>query len=142
MPERLLLRAQNLGVLRWGVWSARTRPGSILDDCVDPNVRCLVVDLGSLGTREEQALVAEAVLARLWERRTDRTPVLIVIDEAHNVCPQEAEDPLTALATEHADANRRRRDGSSGSTSSSPHSGRRRCTRTCSPSATTSSSCA
>ena len=93
--------AQNLGVLRWGVWSAG-EPGSILDECVDPNVRCLVVDLGSLGTREEQALVAEGVLGRLWERRTDRTPVLIVIDEAHNVCPQEAEDSLTALATEHA----------------------------------------
>ena len=42
------------------------------------------------------------MLARLWERRTDRAPVLIVIDEAHNVCPQESEDPLTALATEHA----------------------------------------
>jgi len=81
-------------------WRGET--GSILDECVDPSLRCLVVDLGSLGTREEQALVAEAVLARLWERRTDRAPVLIVIDEAHNVCPQESEDPLTALATEHA----------------------------------------
>jgi uncharacterized protein len=97
----LLLRAQNLGVLRWGVWSAGQQ-GSILEDVVDPSVRCLVVDLGSLGTREEQALVAEAVLGRLWERRTDRTPVLIVIDEAHNVCPQDPEDALTALATEHA----------------------------------------
>jgi hypothetical protein len=99
--RNLLLRAQNLGVLRWGTWS-RGEQGSILDDAVDPSVRCLVVDLGSLGTREEQALVAEAVLGRLWERRTDRTPVLIVIDEAHNVCPQEPEDALTALATEHA----------------------------------------
>jgi DNA helicase HerA-like ATPase len=97
----LLLRAQNLGVLRWGVWS-RGDEGSILEDVVDPSIRCLVVDLGSLGTREEQALVAEAVLGRLWERRTDRAPVLIVIDEAHNVCPQEPEDALTALATEHA----------------------------------------
>jgi uncharacterized protein len=99
--RNLYLRAQNLGVLRWGVWS-RGEAGSVLDDVVDPTVRCLVVDLGSLGTREEQALVAEAVLGRLWERRTDRAPVLIVVDEAHNVCPQEADDPLTALATEHA----------------------------------------
>lgn len=98
--RRLLLRAQNLGVLRWSVWS-RGEAGSILDDAVDPAVRCLVVDLGSLGAREEQALVAEAVLGRLWERRTDRTPVLVVIDEAHNVCPQEPEDPLTDLAAEH-----------------------------------------
>jgi uncharacterized protein len=99
--RRLLLRAQNLGAPRWGVWS-RGEAGSVLDDVVDPSVRCLVVDLGSLGTREEQALVAESLLARLWGRRTDRSPVLIVIDEAHNVCPHEPDDPLTALATEYA----------------------------------------
>jgi len=99
--RRLVTRAKNLGVLGWNVWS-RGAEGSILEDAVDPGVRCLVVDLGSLGTRAEQALVAEAVLGRLWERRTDRSPVLVVIDEAHNVCPADAEDPLTALATEHA----------------------------------------
>jgi DNA helicase HerA-like ATPase len=65
-------------------------------------VRCLVVDLGSLSTREEQALVAEAVLRGLWDRRLARRPVLAVLDEAHNVCPAEPGDPLTALATEHA----------------------------------------
>ena len=99
--RRLVGRAKNLGVLDWHVWS-RGAEGSILRDATDPSVRCLVVDLGSLGTREEQALVAEAVLERLWERRAGRLPVLIVIDEAHNVCPADPEDPLTALATEHA----------------------------------------
>jgi hypothetical protein len=99
--KRLLQRAVNLGVLRWQVWS-RGSEGSILHDATDPDIRCLVVDLGSLGAREEQALVAQAVLARLWERRADRAPVLIVIDEAHNVCPAAPEDPLTALAVEHA----------------------------------------
>jgi uncharacterized protein len=64
--------------------------------------RALVVDLGSLPTREEQAVAAEAVLATLWRRRTDREPVLVVVDEAHNVCPQGPDDPVTALATEHA----------------------------------------
>jgi uncharacterized protein len=39
------------------------------------------------------------VLERLWRRRARREPVAIVIDEAHNVCPAEPEDPLTALAT-------------------------------------------
>jgi DNA helicase HerA-like ATPase len=46
--------------------------------------------------------VAESVLATLWERRAERQPVLIVIDEAHNVCPAEPGNALTALATEHA----------------------------------------
>ena len=43
-----------------------------------------------------------AVLGTLWERRGERQPVLIVIDEAHNVCPSDPPDALTALATEHA----------------------------------------
>ena len=61
-----------------------------------------VVDLGSLPTREEQSLVATVVLGDLWRHRTERRPVLIVIDEAHNVCPAEPLDPLAALATERA----------------------------------------
>jgi DNA helicase HerA-like ATPase len=60
------------------------------------------VDLGSLGTREEQALTAGAVLEWLWRWRSRREPVAIVIDEAHNVCPAEPADPITALATEDA----------------------------------------
>jgi hypothetical protein len=95
------VRARNLGVHRWSVW-AREQGGSVTEALGDPSVRCLVVDLGSLPTREEQALVGEAVLAALWSRRTDRSPVLIVIDEAHNVCPQEPGDALTALAADHA----------------------------------------
>jgi DNA helicase HerA-like ATPase len=42
------------------------------------------------------------VLERLWSLRTRREPVLIVIDEAHNVCPADPPDPLTALATDTA----------------------------------------
>ena len=74
-----------------------------LEDLVQPGgPRCVVADLGSLRTREEQAVAAEALLAALWRRRAAREPVLIVIDEAHNVCPAAPEDPLTAMATEHA----------------------------------------
>jgi DNA helicase HerA-like ATPase len=97
----LALRARNLGADRFALW-AREEPGSVLDALHDPAARCVVVDLGSLATREEQALAAGAVLERLWERREAREPVLIVIDEAHNVCPGRPEDPLTALATRHA----------------------------------------
>ena len=99
--QRLGLRARNLGVERFGLWAAG-EAGSTLDALHDRSARCVVVDLGSLGTRQEQALAAEAVLGRLWERRAEREPVLIVIDEAHNVCPALPEDPLTELATGHA----------------------------------------
>ncbi len=95
------VRARNLGVDRWHVWSGAD-PES-LGDLVQPGgPRCIVVDLGSLETREEQTVAAEAVLASMWRRRAAREPILIVIDEAHNVCPAHAEDQLTALATEHA----------------------------------------
>ena len=102
-PEarRLGLRLGNLGLEELGVW-ARADAGSLLDALDDPAVRCLVVDTGSLPTREEQALVAESVLRGVWERRRERRPLLLVIDEAHNVCPAASADVLTALATEHA----------------------------------------
>jgi uncharacterized protein len=99
---QLMLRARNLGVDQWGIW-----PGpegeSLASELDNPaGARCLVVDLGSLPTREEQAATGGAVLERLWRRRAAREPIAIVIDEAHNVCPAEPTDPLTALATADA----------------------------------------
>ena len=100
--DSIRLRAHNLGVNRWGIW-----PGpdgaSLAEELEDPDgPRCLVVDLGSLETREEQSIVAGHVLERLWRRRAAREPVAIVIDEAHNVCPAEPEGPVATLATEDA----------------------------------------
>ena len=97
----LAQRIRNLGIDRWGVW-ARDTGESALPALTDPSVRCLVLDLGSLDSHEEQAVVAGAVLGTLWERRAERQPVLLVIDEAHNVCPSDPPDALTALATEYA----------------------------------------
>ena len=97
----LIGRARNLGLHHWGVWAGAERP-SLLPDLGRDDVRCLVIDLGSLATREEQALVSAAVLGELWRRREERRPVLVVIDEAHNVCPAKPEDPLTTIATEYA----------------------------------------
>jgi DNA helicase HerA-like ATPase len=99
--HRLLLRLRNLGVDRFAVW-AGAEAGSVLDAVHDQDVRCVIVDLGSLPTPEEQSLVAAAVLGDLWRRRQERKPVLIVIDEAHNVCPAEPPNQLVAVATEHA----------------------------------------
>ena len=101
-PEahRLALRIRNLGVERFTVW-APGEAGSVLDAVHDHGVRCVVIDLGSLPTREEQSLIAAAVLGDLWRRRQERSPVLIVIDEAHNICPAEPPDQLIAMAAEH-----------------------------------------
>ena len=94
-------RLRNLGIHRWPIWSVGDEDA--LQDLMAPGgPRALVVDLGSLGTPGEKAIAAESALAALWRRRSEREPVLIVIDEAHNVCPREAGDAVTALATEHA----------------------------------------
>lgn len=102
-PEEHALgaRLRNLGVHRWPIWSSGDE-GSVQDLVAAGGPRALVVDLGSLPTPGEKAIAGESVLAALWRRRAEREPTLIVIDEAHNVCPREPGDAVTALATEHA----------------------------------------
>jgi uncharacterized protein len=98
--DALKLRVRNLGIDRWEIWPGRdgeSLPAELEDA---RGSRCLVVDLGSLATREEQAVTAGAVLERLWRRRATRDPIAIVIDEAHNVCPAEPDNRITALTTE------------------------------------------
>jgi uncharacterized protein len=99
--RRLGLRAANLGVLNWSIWSGG-QGRSLVDELEGPTARCLVVDLGSLDTIDEQRLVSETVLSTLWRNRTRREPCLIVIDEAHNVCPSKPADAVTTLATNYA----------------------------------------
>lgn len=98
--ERLMQRIRNLGVLQWGLWSQRREERGILGDLERDDWRCLVVDLGA-ATPAERSLTAAAVLEALWERRAERRPVLVVIDEAHNVCPQQPDHPIVAAAARH-----------------------------------------
>ena len=114
--------------------------GSIQDLAGAGGRRGLVVDLGSLETPGEKAIAAESVLAALWRRRAERDPVLIVIDEAHNVCPREPADEVAALATERA-AQIAAEGRNSASTCSSRPNGPSASTSWWSRSATTSSSC-
>ena len=99
--RRLGLRAANLGVIGWSIWS-RGQSRSLVDELENPTARCLVVDLGSLNSHNEQRLVAETVLGTLWRNRAKREPCLVVIDEAHNVCPAQPGDPVTAMAAGYA----------------------------------------
>jgi DNA helicase HerA-like ATPase len=98
--QALGARLRNLGVHRWHIWSLGD-DASVQDLAAPGGPRCLVVDLGSLSTPGEQAIAAESVLAAMWRRRAEREPVLIVVDEAHNVCPREPDNDVTALATDH-----------------------------------------
>ena len=99
----LALRARNLGVDRWQVWAGARQPGSrsTRSAARRPAVRRrrprLARDPRGAGARGRGASSRRSGAAA-----RAREPVLIVIDEAHNVCPAAPEDPLTALATEHA----------------------------------------
>jgi DNA helicase HerA-like ATPase len=90
--EALAQRIENLGVLEW------TRTWALSDYCATQVIArrpaATVLDLGSYDRHEEQLAVALAVLEDLWERRAERRPVLLVLDEAHNFCPPSPETPL------------------------------------------------
>jgi uncharacterized protein len=93
-PEttELATRIDNLELADWSLWR-REGETSVADvDLTD--ARCIVLDLGSLPRPEERSIVALAVLGRRWARRAGRNPVLLVVDEAHNVFPATTDDPL------------------------------------------------
>jgi DNA helicase HerA-like ATPase len=95
--ERLALRISNLAVSRWSVWA--TAEETSLVDLTD-DWRVLVLDVGSLDEVRERALVSLALLGVL-RRRPNKRSVLIVMDEAHNVCPPEATTPLGRVVTDY-----------------------------------------
>ncbi len=64
------------------------------------NERCVVFDIGSLTRPDERATVALALLGSRWAARGLREPVLIAIDEAHNILPSMTDDPLLQAITE------------------------------------------
>ena len=95
--ERLALRISNLAVSRWSVWA--TAEETSLVDLTD-DWRVLVLDVGSLDEVRERALVSLALLGVL-RRRPNKRSVLIVMDEAHNVCPPDATTPLGRVVTDY-----------------------------------------
>jgi uncharacterized protein len=93
----LALRIENLGVLTWEIW-ARGNPAAT--DIIDARPSATVLDLGGFRTNEEPLVVALSVLDALWSRRNERRPVLLVIDEAHNLCSPERVNPLLTAVRE------------------------------------------
>jgi hypothetical protein len=96
----LALHIDNLGVLTWEIWAERDQ--TPLLDQLPERWRAAVIDLGELESPLERSAIAASILAGLWARRHDRQPLLIVIDEAHNVCPQEPANLNQALAVDQA----------------------------------------
>lgn len=90
--EALAQRIENLGVADWtGIWA---QGATAATDVIAGRPDVTVLDLGGYERNEQQLVVALAVLEDLWRRRTERRPVLLVVDEAHNLCPPDPETPL------------------------------------------------
>jgi DNA helicase HerA-like ATPase len=94
----LAIRIENLDVEDLGIWAPTGEPAMI--DLVPKDWRALVLDLGSLPSAGERSMMAASAVAHFWQARHDRQPTLLVIDEAHNVCPQTPADRFQAMAAE------------------------------------------
>ncbi len=98
--RRLAIRIRTLGIADWPVWeNDPDRP--VIGDLLRTDAG-LVVDTGSIGDPEVRSAIAAGVLLGVWARRAERVPTLVVLDEAHHICPAEPVDPIQALATELA----------------------------------------
>jgi DNA helicase HerA-like ATPase len=90
-------RMRNLGVLEWSLWARGRVP---MSQFLDTRPGATVLDVSGFTTAAEQSTAIVALLDHLWERREERMPTLVVIDEAHNICSAEPQDQMQALATE------------------------------------------
>ncbi len=97
--RQLGLRIENKGVANWDVWSSPAG-SSLVDTLKQDDWRCLVLDIGTLDSMAEKTVIGNAVLTHFWRHRNQRKPVLVVIDEAHNICPQDPLSDMQAVSTE------------------------------------------
>ena len=97
------MRIENLQVLDWKLWS---REGGSVTEIIDTRPRATVLDLRGFAHPSEPKVAALAALEHLWINRNDRKSLLIVIDEAHNLCSPTPATPveraLTALIVQIA----------------------------------------
>ncbi|MFF1573629.1 ATP-binding protein [Leifsonia sp. NPDC058292] len=98
-PSALALasRVENLRVIDWSVWAADYQA---VTDIVETRPDATVLDLGGFTFPDEALVVAMAVLDDLWAKREQRRPLLIVIDEAHNLCSPDGTGPLHVAVRE------------------------------------------
>jgi DNA helicase HerA-like ATPase len=90
-------RLENLGVKDWTLW-AIDKPAAT--DVIAERPAATVLDIGSFATQDEQLAVALAVFEDLWRRREERRPLLIVVDEAHNLCSPDLESTAARAVRE------------------------------------------
>ncbi|WP_271178310.1 ATP-binding protein [Leifsonia poae] len=93
----LAARVENLRVIDWSVWALGHQA---VTDVIETRPDATVLDLGGFSYPDESLVVAMAVLDDLWAKREQRRPVLLVIDEAHNLCSPDNDSPLDRAVRE------------------------------------------
>ena len=98
--RRLAVRIRALGIDGWSLWQ-RDPAQPVLGDLLRTGAG-VVVDTGSVADPSERSAVAAGMLLGVWAQRAQRIPTLVVLDEAHHICPAEPSDPIQDIATQHA----------------------------------------
>ena len=93
----LAKRIENLGLGSWEVWAGNQPSAS---EVVASGARVTVADLSGFMDPHEPVAVALDLIEQLWLQRGSRTPTLIVVDEAHNLCPAVPQGPIQTLLVE------------------------------------------
>lgn len=94
---RLAQRIENLGVAEWGLWA---RAGETpVGDALPADARAIIFDIGSLDSTAERHAAALVAFGRVQNRET-REPLLMIIDEAHNICPPSTDELLVDAITQ------------------------------------------
>lgn len=91
--QALAQRIENLGLLDWEVWAQVQTSAA---EVVDAGASMTVLDLNGFKDPHESTAVCLDLVEHLWSRRADRTPTLVVLDEAHHLCPAEPSGTIQA----------------------------------------------
>lgn len=97
--ELIRMRVENLGVDRMATWATRSAV-AVAELWIQQRPRALIADTSGFEDRRERIAVTVSLLEQLWADRKRRQPLLLVVDEAHDVCPAAPEDPLQRLAVD------------------------------------------
>ncbi|MET1061002.1 MAG: ATP-binding protein [Nocardioides sp.] len=93
----LAQRVENLGLTEWEVFAGADASAA---EIVASGPRVTVLDLGGFADPAEPPALSLDMIENLWAQRQTRTPTLIVVDEAHNLCPAEPVGPVQKALVE------------------------------------------
>jgi uncharacterized protein DUF87 len=95
--QALAQRIENLGLTDWEVYAGENPSAA---EIVASGPRVTVMDLGGFADPAEPPALSLDMIESLWGQRQTRTPTLIVVDEAHNLCPAEPVGPVQKALVE------------------------------------------